>query len=151
MKTTKRLDNALEKLYTAFHNNTLNPECCNQCAVGTICDNADSWKHLSDTHGSLKLNYVGIVHQRLGKKFYGYTPEELLKIEATFLSGCGYTLPYTHKSQMPANPTSKETIFKGLSAVITYLCALDTIKDIMDYSEVFRLSAPQKSQVAITP
>ncbi|MFQ3182425.1 MAG: hypothetical protein ACI9Z4_002035, partial [Polaribacter sp.] len=28
MKTSKRLENALVKLYTAFHNNTLNPEDC---------------------------------------------------------------------------------------------------------------------------
>lgn len=137
MKTTKRLDAALEKLYTAFHNNTLNPECCNHCAVGNICDNTDSWKHLSDDHGSLQLNYVGLVHQNLGRKFHGYTPEELLKIEAEFLKGCGFSLPLTHKSERPKNPTSKKTLFNGLSAAIGFLCALDNVKNIMDYSTLF--------------
>jgi len=137
MKTTKRLDAALEKLYSAFHNNTLNPECCTHCAVGNICDNKDSWKHLSDSHGSLQLNYVGRVHQNLGRKFNGYTPEELLKIEVAFLEGCGYSLPFTHKSQRPKSPTSKETLFNGLSAAISYLCALDNVKNIMDYAPLF--------------
>ena len=104
MKTTKRLDAALEKLYIAFHNNTLNPECCNHCAVGNICNNTDSWKHLSDGHGSLQLSYVGLVHQNLGRQFYGYTPLELLQIEAEFLKGCGYTLPLHHKNRMGLPP-----------------------------------------------
>ena len=137
MKTTKRLDAALEKLYTAFHNNTLNPECCNHCAVGNICDNKDSWKYLSDDHGSLQLNYVGLVHENLGRKFHGYRPSELLKIEAEFLKGCGYSLPLTHKSQRPKNSTSKETLFNGLSAAIDCLCTLDNVKNIMDYSPLF--------------
>ncbi len=146
MKTTKRLDAALEKLYTAFHNSTLNPECCNHCAVGNICDNTDSWKHLSDDHGSLQLNYVGLVHENLGRKFHGYTPSELLKIEAEFLKGCGYSLPLTHKSQRPKNPTSKETLFNGLSAGIGYLCALDNVKNIMDYSPLFSNSEKYSSK-----
>ncbi len=136
MKTTKRLDAALEKLYTAFHNNTLNPECCKQCAVGNICDNTDSWKHLSDGHGSLTLNYVGLVHQNLGRKFNGYTPLELLQIETEFLKGCGYTLPLHHKNARPKNPTSKATLFKGLSAAIAYLCALDGIANVMDMQQL---------------
>lgn len=134
MKIPYRLEQALHKLYTAFHGNTLNPECCRHCAVGNICGNTDGWKHLSDTHGSLKLNYVGLVHQNLGRKFHGYSPEQLLKIEAEFLKGCGYSLPLTHKSMRPENPASKETLFKGLSAAVEYLCDLDKVKNIMDYS-----------------
>lgn len=138
MKTTNRLDSALEKLYTAFHNNTLNPECCNNCAVGNICDKKDSWKHLSDDHGSLQLNYVGLVHENLGRKFHGYTPSELLKIETEFLKGCGYSIPLTHKSQRPKNPSSKETLFNGLCAAISYLCILENVKNIMDYTPLFQ-------------
>src|SRR5690606_41613530 len=58
-----RLENAVKKLYMAFTSGKLYPECCKQCAVGTILDGSDTWKHLSDNHGSLKLNYVGQVHQ----------------------------------------------------------------------------------------
>ena len=82
--TTTRFDNAIKKLYTAFHNNTLNPKCCKQCAVGNILDHSDAWKHLSDNHGSLKLNYVGLVNQKFGKRFGGYTPLELLQLKQLF-------------------------------------------------------------------
>ena len=84
MKISDRLEQALIKLYNAFHNDELNPESCSACAVGNILDNHDSWKHLSDTHGSIQLSYVGRVHQKLGRTFNGYTPHELLQIEKVF-------------------------------------------------------------------
>lgn len=139
MKTSQRLERAIQKLYTAFHNNSLNPECCNHCAVGNICDNRDSWRHLSDNHGSTELNYVGIVNEKFGKKIGGYSPKELITIEAVFLKGCGYTLPLNHKSKRPENPTSKDTLFNGLCSVIEYLCQLDGVDNVMDYSKLFEL------------
>ena len=137
MKTTPRLESALRKLYTAFHNNTLNPECCKQCAVGNILNHTDSWKHLSDSHGALELNYVGKVHQTLGRKFNGYSPLELLKIENIFLNTCGYQLPLHYKNEKPQNPTDKAVLFNGLCAVISFLCELDNIKNVMDYKRLF--------------
>lgn len=139
MKTSKRFETAIRKLYIAFHNNTLNPECCQQCAVGNILDNSDSWKYLSDDHGSLKLNYVGSINQAFGKTFNGYTPLELLHIEATFLKACGFELPLHHKHRKPVNPTDKDTLFKGLSAAIKFLCTLDNIPNIMDYQKMFEV------------
>ena len=62
------LERALSKLNTAFYDNTLHPECCIACAVGNICDNRDAWKHFTDVHGSLKLNYVGQVNEAFGKR-----------------------------------------------------------------------------------
>lgn len=53
MQTSNRLNEAIQKLYSAFHNNELHPEYCEQCAVGNILDHTDAWKHLSDRHGSL--------------------------------------------------------------------------------------------------
>lgn len=137
MKTNNRFDAAIEKLYLAFHNNTLNPECCKQCAVGNILNNTESWKYLSDKHGSVELNYVGKVHQNLGRKFNGYTPLQLLTIEATFLKACGYNIPLHYKNDKPENPTDKDILFKGLCAVINYLCRLDGVKNVMDYSKFF--------------
>jgi hypothetical protein len=137
MKTTsRRFDEALKKLYTAFHNKTLNPEDCKQCAVGNILDNNDIWKHMTNLHGSIKLNYVGLVHQNLGRRFNGYTPIELLKIEASFLEGCGYRLgkTYCHK---PDFYKSQDILFNGLNAVVATLCELDNIKNIMDCSSLF--------------
>ena len=137
MKTTKRLEQALIKLYNAYHNNTLNPEDCSACAVGNILDNHDSWKHLSDHHGSLQLSYVGRVHQNLGRKFNGYTPQEILKIEKVFLDACGFQTPLCHYNPKPKNPTSNEVLFTGLSAVVGVLCALDNIPNVMDFSKLF--------------
>ena len=137
MKTTPRLESSLKKLYTAFHSDKLNPECCKQCAVGNILDQTDSWKHLSDSHGSLELNYIGKVHQTLGRKFNGYTPIELLKIEATFLRACGYQLPLHHKNIRPNNPTDKNVLFDGLCATISYLCELDNVSNVVDYTKLF--------------
>ncbi len=139
MKTTKRLESAIHKLYTAFHNNTLNPECCKQCAVGNILDQTDSWKHLSDNHGDLILNYVGKVHQSFGRKFNGYSPLELLKIEHTFLKACGYELPLHYKNNKPRNPTDKDLLFEGLSVVISLLCEIDGVKNVMDYTKLFEI------------
>ena len=145
MKTTKRLDLAIQKLYTAFQNNSLHPECCQQCAVGNILDNNDSWKHLSDEHGSTKLNYVGLVNQNLGKRFNGYSPIELLQIEVEFLKACGYKVPLYHKNRKPKNPTDKDVLFIGLTAVITFLCKLDHLPDVMDCSELFQYNTDIKS------
>lgn len=137
MKTSFRLEQAISKLYRAFHNNTLNPECCFQCAVGNILDNKDAWKHLSDQHGSLQLNYVGLVNQNFGRKFNGYSPLELLNIEAKFLKGCGYALPLNHLGTKPKNPKDKEVLFNGLYETVSFLCALDGVDNVMDYSKLF--------------
>ncbi|MBT8265105.1 MAG: Na(+)-translocating NADH-quinone reductase subunit F [Bacteroidia bacterium] len=136
MMTTKRFDQAVDKLYQAFHNNSLHPECAMQCAVGSICDGRDFWKHFSDQHGSIHLNYVGKVNQSFGRKFNGYSPQELLDIEAIFLKACGYSLPLDHNGVRPLNPSDKHIQFKGLSAVISYLCRIDQISDVMDYHKL---------------
>jgi len=137
MATPKRLEDALIKLYNAFHNNELNPECCSACAVGNILDNHDSWKHLSDEHGSTQLSYVGRVHQQLGRKFNGYSPLELLQIEKIFLEACGFVTPLCHYNQKPLNPTNKDILFNGLCAVVDFLCKLDNIENGMNYSRIF--------------
>ncbi|WP_282134323.1 Na(+)-translocating NADH-quinone reductase subunit F [Seonamhaeicola maritimus] len=147
MKTTPRFEAAIKKLYTAFYNNTLNPECCKQCAVGNILDNTDSWKHISDFHGSLKLNYVGKVHQNFGRKFNGYSPLELLHIEAAFLKACGFELPLHHKNKKPKNPTDKNVLFEGLSKVIELLCVLDNIPNVMDYQKLFEVKKVTKNVI----
>ena len=146
MKTSKRLDSAVRKLYVAFHSNQLHPECCKQCAVGNILDNTDNWKHLLDHHGDTELNYIGKVHQSLGRKFNGYSPLQLLHIEFIFLKTCGYQLPLHHKNNKPNNPKDKNILFAGLCAVIEYLCNLDGINNILDYSKLFDFENNKKHQ-----
>jgi len=136
MNTTYRFEAAIKKLYIALHNNTLNPECCKQCAVGNILDNTDSWKHFSNSHGALELNYVGRVHQNLGRKFNGYSPLELLKIEHTFLKACGFKLPLHHRNYKPKE-LNKDILFESMFAVVSILCELDGIKNVMDYQSLF--------------
>jgi hypothetical protein len=140
MTTSFRLEQAQKKLYVAFHNNTLHPECCRQCAVGNILDNREDWKYLTDHHGSMELNYIGKVHEVLGRKFNGYSPSELLKIEAVFLKACGYRLPLIHSNKNPNNITDKDVLFNGLNEVIKFLCKLDGVKNIMDYTQLFEFT-----------
>ncbi len=137
MKTSKRLEQALTKLYNAYHNNQLNPEDCAACAVGNILDNHDSWKHLSNQHGSLELSYVGRIHQNLGRKFNGYSPKEILQIEKVFLEACGFKTPLCHYNVKPLHPRANDVLFNGLSAVVSLLCKLDSIEDVMDLSKLF--------------
>jgi hypothetical protein len=143
MITSQRFEQAINKLYNAFHADELVPECCNRCAVGNICDNHDRWKHLTDEHGSVVLNYVGIVNEKFEKRINGYLPSELLRIEAVFLKGCGYSLPLNYKSKRPADPTSKEILFQGLCATVSFLCELDDIPDVMDCSKLFEYEKPE--------
>jgi hypothetical protein len=136
METSKRFDQAIKKLYDAFHNDTLNPESCTECAVGNILDNKDFWKHLSDCHGAIKLNYVGLINQNFGRKFNGYSPIELLQIEMEFLTKCGYKLPLRHLKNAKKN-ISKNTLFLGLCGVVELLCKFDNMPNIMDCSKLF--------------
>lgn len=149
MGKNSRLDQALEKLYSAFNSGTLHPECCKQCVVGTILDGTDSWKHLSNDHGSLKLNYVGQVHESFGRRFNGYKPSELLLIEKTFLETCGYELPIHHQNYKPLNPMESNMLFKGLSAVVGLLCKLDNSPNVFDTAKWMKL-LNQESLIQIT-
>jgi len=136
MNLPQRFEQAVRKLYRAFHNDELNPECCRHCAVGNILDNQDHWKHFTEKHGSLELTYVGLVNEKFGKRFNGYSPTELLKIEAAFLKGCGYVLPMNREQPKP-DSVDKDTLFMGLSEVITHLCKLEGISNVMDCSALF--------------
>jgi hypothetical protein len=137
MRTTARFELAVKKLYLAFHEGTLLPECCKQCAVGNILDRTDGWRHFSDHHGSTQLNYIGIVHQRLGRTFNGYSPRELLQLESIFLKACGFDLPLLPNSKKPILQDNKDLLFIGLVAVVDYLCSLDKISNGMNCEEIF--------------
>ncbi|PCI35182.1 MAG: Na(+)-translocating NADH-quinone reductase subunit F [Flavobacteriaceae bacterium] len=137
MKAPIRLEQALTKLYEAFHHGTLHPGYCKYCAVGNICDNSDTWIHLTDTHGSLTLSFIGQLNENLDRKHFGYLPSELLLIESTFLKACGYSTPLMLGSKKPTRPQEKELLFEGLCATVGLLCKLDNIPNVMDYSKLF--------------
>lgn len=122
MKTTKRFDKAVTKLYNAFHNGTLNWVDCRQCAIGNLCNGDKKW-YLVLNSGIVNLqNYVGEAKKIIDNT--GYNPYELAEIEQIFISyakGKGQT----------------EENLKGLCAVVEYLCELDNIPNIMDYTKLF--------------
>lgn len=146
MTLPNRLEEAVLKLYEAFYNDTLHPEDACRCAVGNILDQKDYWKNFSDDHGSFKLNYVGNFHETIGRKFNGYSPAELLQIEAAFLQGCGYNLPLSHSSFKPSNPTNPDVLFNGLSKTIDLLCSLEGMTTLMNIQETFYAVRLQKVQ-----
>ena len=137
MDLPSRLEQALTKLYTAFYQDRLDPENCKYCAVGNICDNQDFWKHFTDIHGSEQLNYLGQLNQEFGKTFKGYSPKELLKTEAVFLNGCGYTFSPRKRLLKPAEKIDRDMMFNGMYSVVAYLCAIDGLSNIMDVSRRF--------------
>ena len=141
-----RLEIALGKLYTAFYNDQLDPENCCHCAVGNVCDNVDAWKHLTDFHGSVQLNYLGRLNQTLGKRINGYSPIELLSIEASFLKGCGYSLSSGNRLRKPKAVIDQEIMFKGLCATIDYLCTLDRVENVMELYQRFDLSTIPRAE-----
>lgn len=139
MKTSPRLERAITKLYTAFHKGELHPECCKSCAVGNICDNTDTWNYLTEVHGSTQLSYIGMLNENFGRKIHGYSPSELLQIEVEFLKGCGYSVPLVRGSKRPKDPTNKDVLFNGLCSTVAFLCKLDNIPDVMEYSRLFEV------------
>lgn len=140
MTHSNRFNNAISKLYKAFTSQQLEPECACKCAVGTLLDGKDQWKHLTKAHGSTELSYVGKVHERLGRKFAGYSPLELLQIEEVFLKGCGYKVPLDYQNKTKRKKLDASAQFDGLCAVIQLLCQLDQVKDVLYIQGLFRNS-----------
>jgi len=124
MKTTKRFENAVTKLYNAFHDGTLDSFDCSHCAVGNMCDNTDDWATARvsfDSEWDYRKNSAIMAASKTG-----YSLFELSKVEKIFVE----IVPFHLRE-------NKETQFKGLCAVVEYLCELDNIPNIMDYTSLF--------------
>ena len=128
MKTTERFDNAVSKLYTAYHNNTLNAFDCKMCAVGNILNN-DMWWGLGTHIGKRNFDNEYL-------KISGYSSEELNIVELMFMRGINNDEDNPKFRHLVDSPC-KETQFKGLCAVVEYLCELDNIPNVMDYTKLF--------------
>ncbi len=134
MKTTERFDRALTKLYTAFHEGTLNAFQCGACAVGNIVGHG-YWR--GSTFNNLfehRDDYLKVCKTKIrlsGINNSGYSDLELTEVEYVFLKAwendkCFYG-------------TKKDTQFKGLCAVVEYLAELDRIPNPMDYTKFFEV------------
>lgn len=122
MKTTKRFDNAVTKLYNAFHNGELNWSDCRKCVIGVLCNGDRRWHQVLNSGNVYLKNYTGELKQLIDRT--GYNTSDLAKIEQLFLTyatGVGQT----------------EDNYKGLCAVVEYLCELDNIPNVMDYTKLF--------------
>ena len=150
MRTPPRLERALTKLYTAFHSGELNPECNRGCAVGNICDNTTTWRYLTEAHGSLKLSYIGNLNEYFGRRVFGYSPSELLRIEVVFLRACGYELPLKLGSKRPKDPQNKDMLFNALCATVAFLCKLDGVPNVMEYAKLFEYENDQPKYALAT-
>ena len=133
MKTTKRFDEAVKKLYISFHNGTLNAMDCSACAVGNICNGDSNWKNNMDDYRILeeltdfdKLNDI--------KNYFdsGYSAKELANIESIFMFG--FDVKQESFYFIERYPHDNYT---AMISVIEYLCELDNIPNIMDYTKLF--------------
>ena len=135
MKTTKRFEEAVTKLYKAFHEGTLDAMDCRHCAVGNMCNNSRNWG-----------DYTRSVSLTQEERKTGYSRVELNNIESYFLYGSidiDNRLFLNNISNLDVEygestiEKQKELQFKGLCAVVKYLAELDNIPDPTDYSKLF--------------
>lgn len=139
MKTTERFTKAVTKLYNAFHKGELDAMDCKHCAVGNMCDNSKGWVGSHFIGSKTRINMFF-------ENKTGYSPEELRNVELYFIyGGLNKRLPpfindISNEEVMNGDfskEKQKEIQFKGLCAVIEYLCELDGIPNVMDYTSLF--------------
>lgn len=120
MKTPERFTQAITKLYNAFHKGELNAMDCTKCAVGNMCDGSQEWASSKFREVPLFVEKYELARTCIAKT--GYSEKEVMKIEDLFMTyGIG----------------GKQKQFRGLCAVVEYLCELEGISNIMDYSKLF--------------
>ncbi len=134
MKTTKRFDNTVMKLYKAFHNGYLKFEFSCACAVGNICNNSMTWRGAINYYGALNLDgYKGKTKKCIDQT--GYSVYELATIEQIFMF------------EAFGLEEEKEKQYQGLCKVIEYLCELDGLENVMDYTSLFEYKEGVKELV----
>jgi len=134
MKTTERFDKAVTKLYNAYHNGELEATNCMMCAVGNICDGDYNWAKYfgymtDDDNDEEIITEIFQRYETISTELYnknGYSGEELANVELVFLN-----------KFIGFKSTDKEAQFNGLCAVVEYLCELDNIANVMDYTKLF--------------
>lgn len=124
----KRFEKAVSSLYEAFHNDRLNAFDCCACAVGSIVGHGD-WKGYSGYAVGKGIFCKNSDNHHKYPTNSDYTKEELKEIEYHFLK--------QWSDARSEDGFDKEIQFKGLCAVVEYLCELDGIPNVMDYSSLF--------------
>lgn len=158
-KMTPRLERALKVLYTAFHEGTLNAFRCQACAVGSLLGHGKwigtylrlefpSDFNYADPNAGVKLK--GLVKYPVRNMLEpgmhvdnrsGYTLEELSEVEYRFLTEWLKEGSY--------DGSDKEIQFKGLCAVVEYLCGLDGVENVMELKGLFETDVQGNAKVGI--
>lgn len=133
MKHSERFENAVSKLYNAFHEGRLKGMDCEACAVGNICDNNGDWRYMP--YYGMSNSWNREIYLETVKKT-GYSDDELVNIERLFMYGVREG-SFKHKWKNNETDETTETQFQGLCAVVEYLCELEGIENIMDYQSLF--------------
>jgi len=125
MTHPKRFTDAVTKLYNAFHDGTLEYGDCQKCAVGNIVGHGEWYfncpsdlfkgKEIKEDQFEISLNESG------------YSVKELATVEKKFI------MAFSENN----DSENRLTQFNGLCAVVEYLCELDNIPNIMDYTSLF--------------
>jgi hypothetical protein len=141
MKTTKRFEKAVMKLYKAFHDDELNAWNCQKCAVGNLCDGDSNWVKII-SNGAFDFRTIDL-ETDLSKIIdipnvmnTNYSALELAEIENLFMFG-RIMKKNIEPSYFDNISDKKEKQFKGLCAVVEYLAELDNIPNPMDYTKLF--------------
>lgn len=128
MKT--RFEKALMKLYTAFHEGTLNPFKCTSCAVGSLVGHGE-W----DGYSSFDLYYNEFKKDSFCLDNYptdtDYSTSQLREVEFRFLS-------IWNGKANNLYIKDKDLQFKGLCEVVKYLAELDGVENPMEIMHLFK-------------
>jgi hypothetical protein len=127
---TPRLERAITKLYNAFHKGELEAGDCSKCAVGNLCDNESDWRYINEYEmfSEYHNGYSAIEKT-------GYSVKEIMDIEHLFMYGVKRDAPGWDWNAFKGK--DKELQFKGLCAVVEYLCELDNVPNVMDIKSLF--------------
>ena len=160
-----RFENAVKKLYNAYHSDELAKGDCTKCAVGIICDNNTSWRSIFIT--SMEKNHQQQYPERYNSKAFGlakqviddtgYTWRQLAKVEHSFeINTTIETLGSNNKREMKFFSNNRIEFIDynydllkgdqavGLRAVMVVLCKIEKIKNVSDYKNLFDTSLNHK-------
>lgn len=168
LKLPVRLENALSRLYTAYHSGELNAMDCSACAAGNICANDPSWSIFRRNLGLSRFvadmlpeyTYANNSRPKVTPRIVmnnvfnttGYSIDEIIMVEKVFLNAMGiYSLQRSdiseaynrmlENAQSLGDGQSREALdnvnFQGLCAVTEYLCELDNVPNVLDYTNIF--------------
>lgn len=129
--TSNRFNNAVTKLYNAFHNGELISMDCAKCAVGSIVGGS-GWSTLTWRFIDFPQHDLEDIPNILKT---GYSAKELREVERIFMFG--YSTQKTYGSGVYRTKETKEDQFIGLCHVVEYLCELEGIPNVMDYTKLF--------------